>query len=304
MVLCEVAAHVLGDNVVLTWLALTVGGGLFAMSLSTVMFMKLYWAPTYDAWRYKSNPKFPRPSQIRMEVLQTLKCIALSTICPTIALWLINNGRSHAFCGWGDHGLAWHVGSFLLMWLLSDLFEWGYHGLGHSVPFLWKQHKNHHIFYNPSPFSVVADEAYDQLVRSAPMLVFPLLMPTNMDVLWGMFLVAFYTHGVYMHGGYELNWPDAHHPWLNTSYQHYLHHSVGAVGKPAHTGFWLKCWDQLVGADLTAELVREGKCGCAKHCRERGERTLEAFQAVEKPDYGCLLTLKYWLKGDGKKAHA
>lgn len=296
MVLCE-AVEWGNFNIFWIWLVLTISGGSLSLIMSSLVFRKCYWAPTFEQWRYKSNPKFPRPVQVRREVLLTLKCISLSTLAPSLSLYLVASGQSQAFCGWGGRSPAWHFCSFLAMWLLSDLFEWGYHGLGHAIPALWKQHKNHHLFYNPSPFAVIADEAIDQLVRSLPMLIFPVLVPTNMDVLYGMFITMFYGYGVYMHGGYELEWPDAHHPWINTSYQHYLHHSVGAAGKPAHTGFFFKLWDQLVGADLTAELAKEGKCTCAKCARQRGERTVEAWNAVEKPDYSILLEPKFWLSG-------
>jgi lathosterol oxidase len=32
-------------------------------------------------------------------------------------------------------------------------------------------HKHHHIFFNPTPFAVIADEWMDQFIRSLPMVV-------------------------------------------------------------------------------------------------------------------------------------
>lgn len=298
--ICEVA-DALGGNWLATWLVQTLIGGSMCFILSTIVFKWIFWKPTFESWQKKCNPKYPRPSQVRQEVLLTLKCLALSTICPTIAMQLVASGKSQAFCGWGGRSLLWHIGSFLIMLIGCDFFEWGYHALGHKFPFLWKQHKNHHKFYNPSPFAVVADEAIDQVVRSFPMLFFPLVMPTNMDVLFGMFATLFYGYGVYMHSGHELDWPDAHHPIINTSYQHWLHHSVGGCKHLAHTGFFVKIWDQLWGHDLTEEMFKEGKCTCVKCSRTRGERTREAFEKIEKPDYSVLLKLDFWLNGDAKK---
>ena len=66
----------------------------------------------------------------------------------------------------------------------------------------WRHHRHHHVFHNPSPFSVIADEPVqcreiwgyirdnahcvqvDQLFRAAPLLVIPLLLPVNMDLLF------------------------------------------------------------------------------------------------------------------------
>ncbi|CAE8593564.1 unnamed protein product, partial [Polarella glacialis] len=225
--ICE-AATAFGQNFFHIWLVTTLLGVATSMVLSGSSFARLYWKPTFAQWQYKSNPKFPKPENVRTEILLTLKCIALSTIFPSLSLYLSAHGQSEAFCGWGGRSLTWHVLSALVMVATIDFFEWFYHYCGHQIPFLWKGHKSHHRFYNPTPFSVIADEAVDQLVRSLPMLL-SVIIPINMDVMFTMFTVMFYGFGVYLHCGYELDWPDAHHPVINSSYQHYLHHAEGAV---------------------------------------------------------------------------
>ncbi|CAJ1341808.1 unnamed protein product [Effrenium voratum] len=292
--ICE-AASVFGNNLFGMWLILTVLGLSSCLSMSSLAFAKLYWNPSYEVWKFKSNPKFPKPENVRTEVLLTIKCISLSTMLPALSLYLAAQGRSQAFCGWGGRSLTWHVASAFVLVLGIDFFEWGYHYMGHQIPSMWKQHKSHHKFFNPTPFSVIADEAVDQLMRTAPMLL-SVVFPINMDVLFGLFAVMFYAYGVYLHSGYEMAWPDAHHPIINTSFQHYLHHAEGAVGKPRHTGFFIKIWDQMVGGDSTAHMLASGKCSCSKCSRERGERSLEAFKKVEKVDYSCLLTPGFWLQ--------
>jgi lathosterol oxidase len=105
------------------------------------------------------------------------------------------------------------------------------------------------------------------------MLVFPLVMPTNMDLLFFTFAVFFYGYGTYLHWGYEFDWPDAHHPFLNTSFQHYLHDARSTLHKPLHTGFFFKFWDRIWGS------VADGECACAKCCVARGERLGQDRQA-------------------------
>ncbi|CAE7661633.1 Sc5d, partial [Symbiodinium pilosum] len=292
--ICE-AASAFGTNLFGMWVILTVLGLTSCLSMSALAFAKLYWNPSYDIWKYKCNPKFPKPEHVRTEILLTIKCISLSTMLPALSLYLAAEGKSQAFCGWGGRSIWWHLGCAACLLVGIDFFEWLYHLLGHEVPSMWKQHKSHHRFFNPTPFSVIADEAVDQLMRTAPMLL-SIFLPINMDVLFGMFAVMFYAYGVYLHSGYELAWPDAHHPIINTSFQHYLHHAEGAVGKPYHTGFFVKIWDRMFGLDSTAMLYAAGKCTCSKCSRNRGERSLEAFKKVEKVDYSCLLTPKFWLQ--------
>ena len=62
-----------------------------------------------------------------------------------------------------------------------------------------------------------------------------------------------------------------------------------------HTGFFFKLWDQLADTEYT------GKCTCAKCDREAGNRTVEAWNSVEKPDYGVLLSPAFWLQGEKAK---
>jgi len=53
--------------------------------------------------------------------------------------------------------------------------------IGHKYKWAWENHKHHHAFFNPSPFSVIADEYVDQFVRSLPLVLIPLLAPVNQD---------------------------------------------------------------------------------------------------------------------------
>ena len=96
----------------------------------------------------------------------------------------------------------------------------GYHVLGHSLSDFWAQHKHHHKFYNPTPFSVIADEWADQIARSSPLFLFPLVMPVNYDLLFFQFAVFFYGYGTYLHLGHEVRLLSCDNPVINTSFQH------------------------------------------------------------------------------------
>lgn len=278
----------------LTWLVLTILGFVLTMVMSGTLFRLYYWKPTFETWRYKSNPQFPKPAMVRREVLQMLKGIYTATLCPAIALHLVSFGWSHAYAGLGGYSWGYNVFTFFFVWIVSDLYEFAYHRLGHSRPFWWSQHKAHHAFANPTPFSVIADDHLDQLIRSAPLLFIPMIMPINMDLLFLTYAAFFYGYGVYIHWGYELRWPNAHHPWINTSFQHYYHHAKSSANKPIHTGFFFKLWDKLAGSTYD---VPKAECVCASCSIERGERTPEAFAKIEKPDYSVLLSPSFWLRG-------
>jgi len=219
-----------------------------------------------------------------------LKGLAIAAVSPALTLYLMQHKLSKGYCGLGDYSVLYLIGTFFATWIFSDFFEFFYHYLGHKFSALWSVHKHHHQFFNPSPFAVIADEYLDQFIRSLPLVIIPLALPVNMDMLFVQYVVFFYGYGVYLHWGYELNYPDAHHPIVNSSFQHYLHHAISVKNKPYHTGFFFKIWDQLFGT------VYGGDCFCVKCEQAAGKRTLEEFEKVTKFDYSPLLQPSFWLE--------
>uniref|UniRef100_A0A6B2LD44 Fatty acid hydroxylase domain-containing protein n=1 Tax=Arcella intermedia TaxID=1963864 RepID=A0A6B2LD44_9EUKA len=263
------------------------------MGMSGALFYYYYVCPTYEKWVNKSNPNFPPPEKVRSEIITMCKGLLSATFCPSVALYLSQHGLSQAYCGSSDgkntYTTGYHIFSFLLIWIGVDLWEFWYHRLGHTTAYFWKLHKPHHTFFNPSPFAVIADEWVDQFARALPLLVFPIVMPMNMDLIFFEFAAFFYLYGVYLHWGYEFTWLDAHNPYINTAFQHYCHHAVSIAFKPYHTGFFFKIWDKLAGS------LYDKDCFCAKCEREAGKRSFEDWKKLEKPDYSVLLQPKFWL---------
>lgn len=289
--LCEL--DFISQSFFMTWMLVS----LLALSLVTVMsgvmFYLYYWPTnvTHEKWRYKSNPKFPSPKKVRDEIVTMCKGIICAAFCPTLALVLIRKGYGRAFCGWNDYSFAYHAMTFFIILIISDFYEFFYHRMGHVDFRFWKQHKHHHQFYNPSPFSVVADEWLDQFMRSLPLLVIPLLAPINMDMLFFQYGIFFYVYGVYLHMGYEWELLSAHNKYINTSFQHYCHHAKSLMNSPYHCGFFIKLWDQLFDCCYPEE-----KCFCAECARKKGERTEEKYKEIQVPDYAQLLKPAIWLE--------
>jgi lathosterol oxidase len=278
------------------WIGMSIVGVISLSMFSAPVFYLYYAKPSYETWRWKSNPVYPPPAMIRSEIIQMLKGVATATICPALSLWLSHRGLSQSYCGWGGYSGWYHLLQFFVIWIVSDFFEFFYHRQGHSTDMGWNHHRAHHRFFNPSPFAVIADEYVDQFIRSMPLLLFPLVMPMNMDLLFATFAVFFYGYGTYLHWGFESQWLSAHNGYINTAYQHYLHHAKSIKNQPYHTGFFFKCWDQLFGS------VYKGQCDCCRCCQKRGLRTLEEYKKIVKPDYSVLLSPSFWI--DGFKAKA
>jgi lathosterol oxidase len=268
------------------------------LSMSGIIFYKFYANPTFETWQYKSNPKYPSCEMVRDEIIQTAKGIGVSVISPALALWLSGQGTViDVYCGvHPELGAGRLIFEFIFIVLSSDFVEFLYHYAGHYFTFMWDVHKHHHVFYNPSPFAVIADEWLDQFVRSTPLIFLPMITTLNIDLLFGTYLVFFYGYGVYLHWGFEVECLPADHPFMNTSFQHYAHHAISVKNKPYHTGFFFKIWDQLFGSIYTGETVIS-----AMEARKRGLRTRAHWEKVELVDYSPLLTLSFWMESDKKK---
>ena len=144
-------------------------------------------------------------------------------------------GYSHGYCGAVYLNKDIIAQPFLVqavvIFFFTDLYEYAYHWIGHRYSILWNIHKHHHKFFNPSPFAVIADEYVDQFVRTLPMIILPLMMPINMDLLFAIFATLFYGYGVYLHWGYESTVLTAHNPVFNTAYHHYTHHAISSMNR-------------------------------------------------------------------------
>jgi len=233
MVLCELQAS---GSFFTTWLALTLMGLLSQFFFSGGAFWYYYVSPTYEKWIWKSNPQYPKPEKIREEIVQMIKGLCSATLCPAFSLYLARHGHSYGYCGLGGYSVGYLALTFLVTWVVSDFYEFLYHHLGHRFAACWENHRHHHVFFNPSPFSVIADEYVDQFARSTPLVVLPLLFPVNQDMLFLQYAFFFYGYGTYLHLGHEWECIPADHPWINTSFQHYLHHATSIKNKPYHTG--------------------------------------------------------------------
>lgn len=225
--LCEIATNY---GYFVLWIVMTVLAFISVLILSGSLFYPYYVKPTFEKWQYKNNPKFPTPQMVKKEIIQMCKGLAAATLCPAFALMASKWGVSQGYCGENDKAFSLFTQT-VIIFFFTDFAEYAYHWVGHRFNLFWNIHRFHHMFYNPSPFSVIADEYVDQFVRTMPMVILPTLLPINMDLLFAVFAILFYGYGVYLHWGYETPYLNAHNPIFNTAYHHYLHHAISGKGR-------------------------------------------------------------------------
>jgi len=134
--LCEISVW---GNFFTTWLFVTLLGFIGIFGISTVLFMKFYAKPTFESWRYKSNPKYTSPEKVREEIILTAKGMLFATMNPCLSLYLSQHKLSKAYCGvTEEYGWGYLIFSFFVVWLGSDFYEFYYHRLGHTTFWGWK----------------------------------------------------------------------------------------------------------------------------------------------------------------------
>jgi lathosterol oxidase len=289
------------------WFFLTLLSLITLTAFSGMAFYSLYWKPSFAIWPYKINPNFPTPAKVKEEILVMLQGLIFSTLFPSLSVYFMTMGWGRGYCGISDvsGGWTWMLVSGFLVWIITDVYEFLYHYTGHVSPSMWSLHKHHHRFHNPSPFAVIADGPVDQLFRAAPLVVLPLMIPINLDMIFSMFSLVFYLNGLIQHSGFEI--PlfervgiDGHNQYFLTSYHHYLHHSKSTVARPLFNGQFFQVWDKLFNsADPSWKGTVPYTCQCSKCGRSRGERDFKHWRKIIKPDYSVLLSLTYWFPISG-----
>jgi len=301
-IICSVADGLSGFEGITGWFVVWMAYASFAMLLLTgvsmAMFVYYYGYPTYDKWRYKSNPKYPSPTYVLGEFfLGGVMGPFAVTFVSSIHLALIANGSLKSHC---ETPLTWsyRLYSLAVVVVATDLYEWFWHYLGHYLDNLWVVHKHHHKYYNPTPFGTIADWPMDNFMRSlypivVNMVSFTLVgLPADLDMCYfaSGFINAIW--GTYLHCGHELACIPYDHPFLNTSFQHYAHHAISVKNKPYHTGFLVKFWDNMVGSvyhgDQVIPAVEDQKRG--NRSRERWEKEVQPTL----PDYSVLFSPRFW----------
>ena len=224
----------------LFWYFLTCGG--------------LYWLLHRSSWRARAEPwrtqkAWPTNRQVKGEIIDGTLSMSMVMVVVSSSFWLGIHGYSGLYAEAGEYGYWYIPVSVVGVFLTMEVFEWTFHWACHRVPFLWKVHKNHHRYANPTAFGVMADQPMDMLIKGSPILFIPFLFPIWDVALIGTFATLNFVYGTYLHAGFDFPFmPSPHSKYLVGSWHHNEHHS-GAVDY--NYGFFTGFMDILCGTRYT-----------------------------------------------------
>ncbi len=220
------------------------------------------------AHKWKTQRTWPTSRQVRGEFYDGTLSMAMVMVVVAGALWMGIHGYNRLYSDPGQYGILYLPLSILLVFLTMEVFEWTFHWACHRSPLLWKIHKHHHRYSNPTPFGVMADAPLDMLIKASPIFWIPLLFPIWDVALIGTFATMNFAYGIYLHGGFDPPFmPSPHSRFLVSAWHHNEHHA-GSVDH--NYGFFTGFMDLLFGTRFTPsdKAARRPSYRCTE-CRNR-----------------------------------
>jgi lathosterol oxidase len=178
------------------------------------------------ARRWKTQLQPTRPDQVRGEIVDGVLAMAMAMGCIATSFWLYYHGYNRFYASPTDYPLWYIPLSILGVFVVMEIFEWTFHWACHRSDLLWRIHKHHHRYSNPTTFGVMADQPVDMFIKASPLLWIPFLFPIWDVALIGTFATMNFLYGIYLHAGFDLPWmPSPHSRYLVSAWHHNEHHS-------------------------------------------------------------------------------
>jgi sterol desaturase/sphingolipid hydroxylase (fatty acid hydroxylase superfamily) len=201
------------------------------------------------SFRWKTQRQPTRPDQVRRELFDGVLSMSMVMGCVALSFWCSYSGYNRLYASPSEYPLWMIPLSIFGVFVVMEVFEWTLHWASHKNSLLWKIHKHHHRYSNPTPFGVMADQPLDMFLKASPILWIPFLFPIWDVALVGTFALMNFAYGTYLHAGFDPPWmPSPHSRYLVSAWHHNEHHA-GSVDH--NFGFFTGFMDILFGTRFT-----------------------------------------------------
>ncbi|MFT6856582.1 MAG: lathosterol oxidase [Cyclobacteriaceae bacterium] len=219
--------------------------GLRYLLCASLFFVIFYVIFKNSPFLSKIQSKFPRSndyyrdfgySAITIFIFSVIAVLTFTVLAPYSLLIADINANS----------IGYHVGTFVLMFFLHDLYFYGIHRFMHLPKYYKRFHRVHHQSTNPSPWTAYAFHPLESILEGLILTIIAFTIPSHRLVVIIFFLFQI-VYNVYGHLGYEL-YPKGFHKtmigkWVNTSVAHNLHHHKFS----GNYGLYTLIWDRIFG---------------------------------------------------------
>lgn len=195
--------------------------------------------------RRKIRPAWPPESQVRREILASIRSVLVFSTLSLGAVWAVKAGWTQVYREADAHGWFYFGISVLVLIVGHDTWFYWVHRLLHDKRLYQGWHHLHHRSFNPTPFTAFAFNTGEAFLHGlfTPLLI--LVLPVSYLALF-VFSVHMIVRNTVGHCGVEL-FPAtrAGRPllgWLTTVTHHDLHHASPGW----NYGLYFTFWDRLM----------------------------------------------------------
>ena len=187
-------------------------------------------------------------SQIKMELLNSLRTICVFIALDIIIFDLAKVGFFKTYMAISDYGWVWFAVSIPFAIILHDAYFYWAHRIMHHKKIYKLFHLTHHRSHNPTPFTAYSFAPGEAVVMYAYIPILMLLVPMHTAAISIVLLTMIFKNAI-GHCGYEL-FPRGTTKIpllrLNTTVTHHDMHHEKASG---NYGFYFTWWDKWMGTE-------------------------------------------------------
>jgi len=224
-------------------LSITVFFGRYA--LIPGLFYWILWKNPEKRWQHKKiQPEYPGIKAIQGEIAWSIMSLCIFVLVSLFLYFMYHEGYTKLYLDVSTHGWVYFGFSVLLMILAHDTYFYWTHRMMHT-DFLYRFHRVHHQYTNPSPWSSFAFHPVEAMIEVGIVIIIVLIIPAH-PLAVSLFLFYMTSLNVIGHSGFELFPPGYTDHWFwklhNTSTHHNMHHKYGRF----NYGIYFNFWDRLM----------------------------------------------------------
>jgi Delta7-sterol 5-desaturase len=193
----------------------------------------------------KIQPKFPKISDYRREILYSIMSMAIFS-CVGVWTIFVLKPYTNIYYNIHDYSKMYYLFTFIWMFFLHDAYFYWTHRFMHLPKVFKYVHLIHHKSNNPSPWTAYAFHPIEAVFEAFIVTVIAFLIPVHISAI-GIYMLFQIAYNVYGHLGFEIMPKNANKHWLgkwfNTAVAHNMHHKYSVK----NYGLWTTIWDRMMG---------------------------------------------------------
>lgn len=196
----------------------------------------------------KIRPDTPPLSQIRREILVSLRTVLVFTLTGTLIALGAEAGIIPIYTEIGSYGWTYLVFSTVVLIVAHDAWFYWSHRMLHYPPLFRRFHRLHHRSHNPTPFTSYSFDLGEAVTNAIYLPLILLVVPAH-PVAILIFVTHMMLRNAIGHSGYELFPANRHGKplfgWMTTVTHHDLHHAHAGY----NLGLYFSWWDRVMGTE-------------------------------------------------------